>query len=87
MAKLTLADLLETQNKPVGSVVKTDLSGKTVLITGANSGIGFEAAKHFASMNPARLIIVCRNQEKGETTSKGTRLLKGLLLWSLHLLL
>jgi NAD(P)-dependent dehydrogenase (short-subunit alcohol dehydrogenase family) len=71
MAKSTLADLIEWQKKPVGSVVKTDLSGKTVLITGANSGLGFEAAKHFASMNPARLIIVCRNQEKGEVTSKG----------------
>jgi NAD(P)-dependent dehydrogenase (short-subunit alcohol dehydrogenase family) len=87
MAKLTLADMIEMQKKPVGSVVKTDLSGKSVLITGANSGIGFEAAKHFASMNPARLIIVCRSQEKGEIASKGTRLPEGLLLWTYYFIL
>jgi FlaA1/EpsC-like NDP-sugar epimerase len=73
MAKFSLADMIELQRRPMAPVVKTDLSGKTVLITGANSGLGFEAAKHFASMNPARLIVVCRSQEKGEIASKGTR--------------
>ncbi|KAE9406207.1 short-chain dehydrogenase [Gymnopus androsaceus JB14] len=51
-------------------VVKGDLTGKTVMITGANSGIGFEAAKHFATMNPARLIIVCRSVEKAQESIK-----------------
>ncbi|CAL1707381.1 unnamed protein product [Somion occarium] len=53
------------QNLPV---VKADLSGKTVVIVGSNTGIGFEAAKHFARMNPARVICTCRSQEKAETT-------------------
>ncbi len=35
------------------------------MIVGANTGIGLEAAKHFATMNPARLILGCRNEEKG----------------------
>jgi FlaA1/EpsC-like NDP-sugar epimerase len=77
MAKLSLADMMESQRRPIARVVKTDLSGKTVLITGANTGLGFEAAKHFASMNPAKLIIVCRSQEKGEIASKSTRLPEG----------
>ncbi|KAG2139826.1 uncharacterized protein EDB93DRAFT_691911 [Suillus bovinus] len=43
-----------------------DLSGKTVLVVGANVGIGLEASKHFARMQPARLIIACRSEAKGK---------------------
>lgn len=42
---------------------KNSLHGKTVLITGGNSGIGFEAAKEFARRG-ARLLLACRNEEK-----------------------
>ncbi|MDJ0979533.1 MAG: oxidoreductase [Erythrobacter sp.] len=42
-----------------------DLSGKTFLITGGNSGIGFEAAKILASRN-ADVVIACRNEAKGK---------------------
>ncbi|KAJ6580895.1 short-chain dehydrogenase [Mycena capillaripes] len=52
-----------TKQKPV---VKADLAGKTVIVLGANTGIGFEATKHFASMNPGRLILACRSQSKGQ---------------------
>ncbi|KAE9398569.1 NAD(P)-binding protein [Gymnopus androsaceus JB14] len=51
-------------------VVKGDLTGKTVIVTGANIGLGFEAAKHFATMNPAQLIIVCRSMEKAQASIK-----------------
>ena len=42
----------------------TDQSGKTFLITGANSGVGFEGAKVFASKG-ARVLLGCRNPDKG----------------------
>ncbi|KRW98746.1 hypothetical protein PPERSA_03881 [Pseudocohnilembus persalinus] len=45
--------------------IKKDMSGKTVLITGATSGIGKETAKSLAQQN-ATLILACRNQEKSE---------------------
>lgn len=48
-----------------------DLSGKTVVVIGANAGLGYHAAKHFASMNPARVILGCRSKEKAETAAKG----------------
>jgi hypothetical protein len=35
--------------RAVGASVTEDLTGKVVLITGANIGLGFEAAKHFSS--------------------------------------
>jgi NAD(P)-dependent dehydrogenase (short-subunit alcohol dehydrogenase family) len=41
-----------------------DLSGKVVLVTGANSGIGFEAAQLFASKG-ARVVLACRDAQRG----------------------
>lgn len=41
-----------------------DLSGKTYIVTGANSGIGYEAAKNFASRG-ATLALVCRSESRG----------------------
>ena len=32
-------------------------SGQTIIITGANRGLGFEAAKHFVRLDVARLIL------------------------------
>ena len=40
-----------------------DQSGKTFFITGANTGIGFEAAKVFAEKG-GRVLLGCRNSEK-----------------------
>lgn len=44
----------------------TSQSGKTIIITGANSGIGYEAAKTLAKAG-AEIIMACRNVEKAET--------------------
>jgi NAD(P)-dependent dehydrogenase (short-subunit alcohol dehydrogenase family) len=43
-----------------------DLTDKIVIVTGASSGIGFEAAKALANKN-AEVIIAVRNPEKGES--------------------
>ena len=40
-----------------------DLSNKTIVVTGANSGIGLETCFHLAYLN-ASLIMACRNEQK-----------------------
>ncbi|MDA3816916.1 MAG: oxidoreductase [Prolixibacteraceae bacterium] len=42
-----------------------DLQGKTIIVTGGNSGLGYESVKAFAQ-NGAKVILACRNLEKGE---------------------
>ncbi|KAF5355361.1 hypothetical protein D9758_006116 [Tetrapyrgos nigripes] len=66
MAPFTFFKFVRDQRTPLAPVVKADLTGKTVVVTGASAGLGFEATKHFATMNPGRLILACRNQQKGE---------------------
>lgn len=43
-------------------MLTADMSGKTVLITGANSGLGFVTARQLAWRN-ARVILACRREE------------------------
>jgi retinol dehydrogenase-12 len=47
-----------------------DLTGRTVIVTGANVGVGLEAARFFCNMNPARLILAVRTTSKGEEAKK-----------------
>ena len=48
------------------------LDGKTVIITGANSGIGLETAVDLAKRN-ARVILACRSVERGEKAAVEVR--------------
>ena len=51
---------------------KARLDGKTVIITGANSGIGIETAIDLAGRK-ARVILACRSVEKGEKAAVEVR--------------
>jgi NAD(P)-dependent dehydrogenase (short-subunit alcohol dehydrogenase family) len=42
-----------------------DLTGKIAIVTGANSGIGYEMVRALARKE-ARVILACRNKDKGE---------------------
>ncbi|KAK3943683.1 hypothetical protein QBC46DRAFT_28136 [Diplogelasinospora grovesii] len=41
-------------------------AGKTVLVTGANTGLGFEAAVKYAALGASKLILGVRSADKGE---------------------
>ncbi len=50
---------------PFKELENIDISKKTILITGANAGLGFETARYFASQG-ASVILSSRSLEKGQ---------------------
>ncbi|KAJ5646216.1 Short chain dehydrogenase sor7 [Penicillium lividum] len=44
---------------------ETSLAGKTVIITGGNSGLGWEFARQSLILNASRVIITTRSEDKG----------------------
>ncbi|KAJ5758825.1 Short chain dehydrogenase sor7 [Penicillium odoratum] len=44
---------------------ETSLAGKTVIITGGNSGLGWEFARQSLILNASRVIITTRSKDKG----------------------
>ncbi|KAF9698734.1 hypothetical protein EKO04_003311 [Ascochyta lentis] len=47
-----------------------DLSGKTIIVTGANTGLGLECVKHLARLHASHLILACRDTQKGQAAIK-----------------
>ncbi len=43
-----------------------DFKDQTVIVTGANCGLGLEAARHFVRLNASKVILGCRSIQKGE---------------------
>lgn len=56
------SDKWTTENIP-------DLTGKTIVVTGGNSGLGYESVKAFAQKG-AQVILACRDIQKGEAATK-----------------
>lgn len=49
---------------------KQDLTDQTIIVTGANSGLGLEAARHFTRLNATKVILAVRSLERGEDAKK-----------------
>ncbi|KAL4754723.1 hypothetical protein BDW72DRAFT_190013 [Aspergillus terricola var. indicus] len=45
-------------------------AGKTYIVTGANTGLGFEAAKHFVRLGAKRVILAVRSIPSGEAAKR-----------------
>ncbi|KAL9082091.1 MAG: hypothetical protein Q9159_006718 [Coniocarpon cinnabarinum] len=71
-------------------VPPSSFHGQTVIITGANAGLGFEAAKHIARLGASKLVLGVRSTAKGakakELIEEATRCRKGVVeVWPLDL--
>ncbi|TFY77482.1 hypothetical protein EWM64_g6532 [Hericium alpestre] len=62
---LTWPEFLENNKRPLPPLEDRDISGRTVIVTGANTGIGYEIAKYMAKFGASKVIAACRNEAKG----------------------
>ncbi|TVY18139.1 Short chain dehydrogenase [Lachnellula arida] len=60
-----LTSFLKSQLFTTLPIPSTPFTGQTILITGANIGLGLEAARHFARLDASKIIIGCRTLSKG----------------------
>lgn len=51
-----------------------NLTGKTAIVTGGNTGLGYEAASQLLDLKLSHLILGCRSLERGEAASAKLRL-------------
>ncbi|KAI0835018.1 NAD(P)-binding protein [Hypoxylon sp. FL0890] len=57
--------------KPIPS--GTTVSGQTAIITGSNSGLGFEAARQLLQLGLSNLIVAVRSQSRGDAAAQKLR--------------
>jgi len=50
--------------------VHTSFTGKNIIVTGSNIGLGFEAAVKFVALGASKVILGVRNIEKGQNAQK-----------------
>ncbi|EXJ59200.1 alcohol dehydrogenase [Cladophialophora yegresii CBS 114405] len=65
-------------------------AGETVIVTGSNTGLGKEAARHIARLGTSKLILAVRNTKAGEDAKKNIESTTGcdpsvIEVWSLDL--
>lgn len=64
-----LIGFLKEQFTPI-PYPKTDFSGQTIIVTGSNTGLGLETARHFTRLSAEKVILAVRNLEKGEAARR-----------------
>ncbi|KAI1857384.1 uncharacterized protein JN550_013202 [Neoarthrinium moseri] len=64
-------------------------TGQTIIVTGSNTGLGLEAARHFVRLDAAKVVLAVRSQEKGnaakESIEKSTGRTGVVEVWELDL--
>ncbi|KAL4974811.1 hypothetical protein BDW66DRAFT_167551 [Aspergillus desertorum] len=78
----------QPRNLPI-LATKESTAGKTYIVTGANTGLGFEAAKHFVRLGAKKVILAVRSIPSGEAAKQkideATATTDAAEVWSLDL--
>ncbi|KAF1991457.1 NAD(P)-binding protein [Aulographum hederae CBS 113979] len=72
-----LFTLLSAAWFPPPSPTPTTFTGKTLLITGANTGLGYEAALKLTQLSPSKVILAVRSLAKGQIAKEKIEALTG----------
>jgi NAD(P)-dependent dehydrogenase (short-subunit alcohol dehydrogenase family) len=48
----------------------SNFGGQTVVVTGSNTGLGLEAARHIVRLGADKVILAVRNTSKGEAAAQ-----------------
>ena len=68
MAPRNASEVAMTQETDIPLKISEELcSAKTYIVTGANVGLGLEAARHLVGVGASKVILAVRNLEAGET--------------------
>lgn len=68
-ASATDRALVQKRELPL-NITKEICAGRTYIVTGANVGLGLEAARHLVGVGAAKVILAVRNLEAGEAAKK-----------------
>ena len=64
-------------------------AGQTIIVTGSNTGLGYESAKHYLLLGASRIILAVRNLDKGNAAKVKLEAATGktgiLEVWSLDM--
>jgi NAD(P)-dependent dehydrogenase (short-subunit alcohol dehydrogenase family) len=62
-----IATLLYSQLFVTPLYPTSDFTNQVLIVTGSNTGLGFETVKHLIRLNAAKVILAVRTTSKGET--------------------
>lgn len=67
---MSVLSFLHSQLFVTPPVPTYDFGGQTIIITGGNRGIGFEAARHLLNLNAKRVILAVRSVQRGQDAAE-----------------
>jgi NAD(P)-dependent dehydrogenase (short-subunit alcohol dehydrogenase family) len=67
---MSVLSFLHSQLFVTPPVPTYDFGGQTIVITGGNRGIGFEAARHLLQLNAKRVILAVRSVQRGQDAAE-----------------
>jgi retinol dehydrogenase-12 len=62
---MSYLEIIRAQRTPLPLITQS-CAGQTFIVTGSNTGLGLEAAKHLVTLNATRVILAVRSLLKGE---------------------